>query len=82
MMCISLAGEEFLEAINTSRYIKDAGYIAEVIKRYLIKVGSQNVFQICKDNASMLHKAISIVQEDWPHLYSTLQEVLQPYFKF
>jgi hypothetical protein len=50
-------------------HMKDIVYIADVIKRYLIKVGSQNVVQICMDNASMMHKAVSIVQEDWSHLY-------------
>jgi hypothetical protein len=40
-----------------------------IIKRYLIEVGPPNVVQICTNNASMMHKVVSIVQEDWPHLY-------------
>jgi hypothetical protein len=38
-----------------------------VIKGYLIEVGPQHVVQICTDNANMMRKAVSIVQEDWPH---------------
>jgi hypothetical protein len=62
MMCVSSTGEEFLGAIDTSGLMKDAVYIANVIKRYLIEVGPQNVVQVCTDNASMMRKAISIVQ--------------------
>jgi hypothetical protein len=69
MMCVSSAGEEFLGAIDTSGYMKDAVYIADVIKRYLIEVGLQNVVQVCMDNANVMRKAISIVQQQWPHLY-------------
>jgi hypothetical protein len=61
MICVSPANEEFLEAIDTSGHMKDAVYIADVIKRYLIEVGSQNVVQVCMDNASVMPKAISIV---------------------
>jgi hypothetical protein len=35
----------------------------------MIEVGPPNVVQICTNNASMMHKVVSIVQEDWPHLY-------------
>jgi hypothetical protein len=40
-----------------------------VIKRYLIEVGPENVVQVCMDNASVMRKAVSIVQQQWPHLY-------------
>jgi hypothetical protein len=60
---VSLAGEEFLGAINTSGHMKDAVYIADVIKRYLIEVGPENVVQVCTYNANMMHKAVSIVQQ-------------------
>jgi hypothetical protein len=43
MMCISAAGEEFLGAIDTSGHMKDVVYIIDVIKRYLIEVGPENV---------------------------------------
>jgi hypothetical protein len=69
MMCVSPAGKEFLEAIDTSGHMKDAVYIANVIKRYLIEVGPENVVQVCTDNASVMRKAVSIVQQQWPHLY-------------
>jgi hypothetical protein len=69
MMCVSPAGEEFLGAIDTSGHMKDAIYIADVIKRYLIEVGPENVVQVCTDNASVMRKAVSIVQQQWPHLY-------------
>jgi hypothetical protein len=69
MMCVSPAGEEFLEAIDTSGHMKDAVYIADVIKRYLIEVGPENIVQVCMDNASVMRKAVSIVQQQWPHLY-------------
>jgi hypothetical protein len=49
--------------------MKDAIYIADVIKRYLIEVGPENVVQVCTDNASVMRKAVSIVQQQWPHLY-------------
>jgi hypothetical protein len=62
-------GEEFLGAIDTSGHRMDVVYIADVIKRYLIEVGPQNVLQVCTINASMMRKAVSIVQEEWPHLY-------------
>jgi hypothetical protein len=39
------------------------------MKRYLIEVGLENVVQIYIDNASVMRKAVHIVQEDWPHLY-------------
>jgi hypothetical protein len=58
-----------LGAIDISRHTKDAGYIAKVIKRYLIEVGPQNVVQICMDNANVTCKAASIVYEDWHHMY-------------
>jgi hypothetical protein len=64
MMSISLAGEEFLGAIDTSGHMKDAVYMVGIIKKYLIEVGPQNVLQICRDNASVMCKAISIIQED------------------
>jgi hypothetical protein len=69
IMYVSRAIKEFLRAIDTSRHTKDAVYIADVMKRYLIEVGPGNIVQICTDNASMMHKAVRIVQEDWPHLY-------------
>jgi hypothetical protein len=69
IMCVSPTGEEFLEAIDTSGHTKDVVYIADVMKRYLIEVGPENVVQICTDNASVMRKAVHIVQEDWPHLY-------------
>jgi hypothetical protein len=40
-----------------------------VIKRYLIEVGLENVVQVCTDNANVMRKAVSIVQQQWPHLY-------------
>jgi hypothetical protein len=43
MMCVSPIGEEFLEAIDTSEHMKDAIYIADVIKKYLIEVVPQSV---------------------------------------
>jgi hypothetical protein len=46
MMCVSSAGKEFLGAIDTLGHMKDAVYITDVIKRYLIEVGSQNFVQI------------------------------------
>jgi hypothetical protein len=61
MMCVSPAGEEFLGAIDTSGHMKDVVYIIDVIKRYLIEVGPENVVQVCTDNASVIRKAISIV---------------------
>jgi hypothetical protein len=69
MMCISPAGEEFLGAIDTSGHMKNAVYIADVIKRYLIEVGPENVVQVCTDNANVMRKAVSIVQQQWPDLY-------------
>ena len=69
MMCISLANKEFLRTINTSMHMKDAIYIVYVIKRHLIEIGPLNVVQICTNNASMVYKAVSIIQDDWPHLY-------------
>jgi hypothetical protein len=69
MMCVSLVGKEFLGAIDTLGHMKDAVYIADVIKRYLIEVGPENVVQVCMDNASVMHKAVSIIQQQWPHLY-------------
>jgi hypothetical protein len=69
MMCVSPAGEEFLGAIDTSSHMKDVVYIADVIKRYLIEVGPENVVQVCTDNASTMRKVVSIVQQQWPHLY-------------
>jgi hypothetical protein len=69
MMYVSLASEEFFGAINTSGHMKDAVYIVDVIKRYLIEIGPENVVQVCTDNANVMHKAMSIVQQQWPHLY-------------
>ena len=43
MMCVFPVGEEFLGAIDTLGHTKDVGYIANVIKRYLIEVGLENV---------------------------------------
>ena len=64
-----LASEEFLGAIDTLSHMKDAVYIIDMIKWYLIEVGPKNVVQVCKDNASMMCKAVSIVQQQWLHLY-------------
>jgi hypothetical protein len=36
--------------------MKDAIYIADVIKRYVIEVGPQNVVQVCTNNASVMQK--------------------------
>jgi hypothetical protein len=69
MMCVSPTNKEFLRAINTLGHTKETQYIAEVIKKYLIEVGPQNVIQIYTDNASVMHKIVSIVQGDWPYLY-------------
>jgi hypothetical protein len=62
MMYVSPASEEFLGAIDTSDHIKDAVYIADVFMRYLIEVGPENVVQVWTDNASVMRKAVSIVQ--------------------
>jgi hypothetical protein len=61
IMCLSLAGAEFLGAIDTLGHMKDAVYITGVMKRYLMEVGPKNVVQICMDNASMMRKATSIL---------------------
>jgi hypothetical protein len=63
IICVSSTGEEFLGAIYTSGHIKDVVYIVDVIKRYLIEVGPENVVQVCMDNASVMRKAVSIVQQ-------------------
>jgi hypothetical protein len=63
MMCVSPVGEEFLGAIDTSVHMKNAVYIADVIKRYVIEVGPQNVVQFCTDNASVMHETACIVQQ-------------------
>ena len=39
MMCVSLAGKEFLGAIDTLDHMNNAVYIADVIKRYLMRLG-------------------------------------------
>jgi hypothetical protein len=39
MMCVSLAGKEFLGAIDTLGHMRDLVYVADVIKKYLIEVG-------------------------------------------
>ena len=49
--------------------MNDAIFITNVIKKYVIEVGAQNVVQVCMDNASMMCKAVSIVQQQQPHLY-------------
>jgi hypothetical protein len=69
MMYVSPVGEEFLGAIDTLGHMKDAVYIADVIKRYLIEVGPENVVQVCTDNTNVIRKAVSIVQQQWLHLY-------------
>jgi hypothetical protein len=69
MMYVSPVGEEFLEAIDTSGHMKDAVYITDVIKKYLIEVGPENVVQVCTDNARVMRKIMSIIQQQWPHLY-------------
>jgi hypothetical protein len=66
-MCVSPVGKEFFRAIDPSGHMKNTVYITDVIKGYLIEVGPQHVVQICTDNANMMRKAVSIVQEDWPH---------------
>jgi hypothetical protein len=63
MMYDSPAGEEFLGTIDTLGHMKDAVYIIDVIKRYLIEVGPQNVVQVYTDNVSVMRKAVSIVQQ-------------------
>ena len=68
IMYVSLVGKEFLRAVDTSGHTNDAFYIADVMKRYLTKVGPKNVVQICNDNASVMRKAVRIVQEDWLYL--------------
>jgi hypothetical protein len=35
----------------------------------LIEVGPENVVQVCTDNASVMRKVVSIIQQQWPHLY-------------
>jgi hypothetical protein len=69
MMYLYGPHKELLGAINTFGRIKDVGYIVEVMKKCLIEVGPQNIVQVCMDNASVMHKAVSIVQEDWLPLY-------------
>jgi hypothetical protein len=59
---VSPAGKEFLGAIDTSSHMKGVVYIADVIKRYLIEVGPKNVVQVCTDNASVMRKAVNIIQ--------------------
>jgi hypothetical protein len=56
MMCASLAGEEFLGAIDTFCHMKDAVYITDVIKKYLIEVGPENVVMqgSCKAHAGLV----------------------------
>ena len=63
MMCVSPPGKEFLGAIDTSGHTKNVVYMADVIKRYLIEVGPENVVQVCIDNASVMRKAVNIVQQ-------------------
>jgi hypothetical protein len=69
MMCVFPASEESLGAIDTSGHTKDAVYIVDVMKRFMVEVAHQNVVQICTENASVMRKAVSIVQEEWPHIY-------------
>jgi hypothetical protein len=48
MMYVSPAGKEFLGAIDTLGHMKDAVYIVDVIKKYLIEVGLQNIIQVSR----------------------------------
>jgi hypothetical protein len=73
MMCVSPTGEEFLGAIDTSGHMKDAVYIADVIKRYLIEVGPKNVVQVCTDIASVKEALKQTVTDiEWDTYVRTL----------
>lgn len=61
--------EEFISSVDTSSATKNAEYIAEVMGKYVEKVGPENMVQICMDNAHVMKKAAEIFKVKWPHLF-------------
>jgi hypothetical protein len=62
-------GDLFLGTIDTTGESKDADYIAEQLKNFMTKVGSENVVQICTDNAAAMVNAARNVMDGSSHMY-------------
>ena len=50
-MVVSLRGETFMRAIDSSGQIKYGAYIANVLNETIEQVGPKNVVQVVMDNA-------------------------------
>jgi hypothetical protein len=76
-VCLSSLG-----AIDTSGHMKDAVYIADVIKRYLIEVGPENVVQICTDNANCEYRSTTVATLVLPGMHGTCIKSTPPRLGF
>jgi hypothetical protein len=68
-MLVSLATEQFLEAMDTTGYPKIVEYQAFIMEKYIEEVVPQNVVYICTDNASSMKVVADIITDKYPHIY-------------
>jgi Protein of unknown function (DUF 659)/hAT family C-terminal dimerisation region len=71
ILLVSGHGSEFLFSVDCSGDTKTGVYISEVLKKAIEMVGSENVVQVCMDNAANCGLAGRIIEKEFPHIAST-----------
>ena len=67
---VSIPGHRaVLEAVDTTGYSKTVEYQASIMEKYIKEVDSQNIMQICIDNASSMKAAVDIITDKFLHIY-------------
>jgi hypothetical protein len=68
-MLVSPATEQFLGAVDTTRYPKTVEYQASIMEKYIKEFNPQNIVYICTDNASSMKATADIITDKYPHIY-------------
>ncbi|KAK7273846.1 hypothetical protein RIF29_14910 [Crotalaria pallida] len=70
-MAASEGGPIFLKAVNSSNEIRNAEYMAGLMREAINEVGVNNVVQIITNNASVFKAAGTLIEANFPHVFWT-----------
>ena len=68
-MFVTSTSKQFLGSIDITRFQKTTEYQTSIMERFIEEVGSQNIVQICIDNASSMKSVVEIVMQKYPYVY-------------
>jgi len=68
-MLVSSSSEAFLGSMDTSGVIKNAGYLAAMLEKFIEQASPHNVVQVMADNAPANPVAWNLVSLKYPHIF-------------